>query len=89
MEPNSGHQSGPVTDKCEKAFKKTPPERLRAHEQGIDEVPQSGVTEKASKVGAQAPDFCARGTARFGQDTLKPFISPPAQVIGLTTEDFS
>ena len=35
----------------EKASKKAPPERLRAYEQGIDEVRKSGVTDKALKVG--------------------------------------
>jgi peroxiredoxin len=37
--------------------KKAPPERLRAYEQGIDEVRKSGITAKALKVGDHAPDF--------------------------------
>jgi peroxiredoxin len=41
----------------EKASKKAPPERLRAYEQGIDEVRRSSVTDKALKVGDRAPDF--------------------------------
>jgi peroxiredoxin len=41
----------------EKALKKTPPERLRAYEQGIEAVRKSGVTDKALKVGDHAPDF--------------------------------
>ena len=35
----------------EKVSKQAPPDRLRAYEQGIDEVRKSGVTDKALKVG--------------------------------------
>jgi peroxiredoxin len=41
----------------EKASKSAPPDRLRAYEQGIEEVRKSGVTDKALKVGDRAPDF--------------------------------
>jgi peroxiredoxin len=41
----------------EKVSKKASPDRLRAYEQGIDEVRKSGVTDKALKVGDRAPDF--------------------------------
>jgi peroxiredoxin len=39
------------------ASKKAPPDRLRAYEQGIEEVRKSGVTGKALQVGDRAPDF--------------------------------
>ena len=38
----------------EKVSKKASPDRLRAYEQGIDEVRKSGVTDKALKVGDRA-----------------------------------
>jgi peroxiredoxin len=41
----------------EKASKNSPPDRLQAFEQGISEVRESGVTDKALKVGDRAPDF--------------------------------
>jgi peroxiredoxin len=41
----------------ESASKKSPPDRLRAYEQGIEEVRKSGVTGKALQVGDRAPDF--------------------------------
>jgi peroxiredoxin len=41
----------------EKSSKTAPPDRLRIYEQGIDEVRQSGVVDKALKVGDRAPDF--------------------------------
>ena len=36
---------------------KAPAERLKAYEEGIDQVKKSGVLEKALKVGDKAPDF--------------------------------
>jgi peroxiredoxin len=41
----------------EKSAKSAPPERVRAYEQGIDEVRKSGVIDKALKVGDRAPEF--------------------------------
>ena len=41
----------------ERSSKSAPPERLRAYEQGIEDVRKTGVTEKALKVGDKAPDF--------------------------------
>ncbi len=41
----------------QKASKNSPPDRLRAYEQGISEVRESGVTDKALKVGDRAPEF--------------------------------
>lgn len=41
----------------ESASKKAPPDRLRAYEQGIEEVRKSGVTARALQVGDRAPDF--------------------------------
>jgi peroxiredoxin len=41
----------------EKASKKAPSNRLRAYEQGIEEVRKSGATDSALKVGDRAPDF--------------------------------
>jgi peroxiredoxin len=41
----------------EKVSKQASPDRLRAYEQGIDEVRKSGMIDKALKVGDRAPDF--------------------------------
>lgn len=41
----------------EKSSKSAPPDRIRAYEQGIEEVRRSGVIEKALKVGDRAPEF--------------------------------
>jgi peroxiredoxin len=41
----------------EQISKKAPPERIRAYAQGIEEVRNAGVVEKALKVGDRAPDF--------------------------------
>ena len=41
----------------ERASKNSPPDRLRAFEQGIEEVRKSGLADKAMKVGDRAPDF--------------------------------
>lgn len=41
----------------EKTSRNAPPDRIRAYEEGIDEVRKSGVTDKALKVGDRAPDF--------------------------------
>jgi peroxiredoxin len=41
----------------EKSSKSATPERMRAYEQGIEEVRKSGVAGKALKVGDRAPDF--------------------------------
>jgi peroxiredoxin len=56
-EPDGGPVRKELDEFREKSSKKAPPERLRAYEQGIDEVRKSGVTEKALKVGDRAPDF--------------------------------
>jgi peroxiredoxin len=57
QEPESAPVRKELDEFRENALKKTSPERLRAYEQGIDEVRKSGVTEKALKVGDKAPDF--------------------------------
>src|SRR5262249_12676895 len=41
----------------EKSSTTAPPERIRAYEQGIDEVRASGVIDRALKVGDRAPEF--------------------------------
>ena len=41
----------------ETVAQKAPRERLKAYEQGIEDVKKSGVLEKALKVGDKAPDF--------------------------------
>ncbi|QEH32522.1 Putative peroxiredoxin bcp [Aquisphaera giovannonii] len=41
----------------EKAAKSAPADRLRAYEQGIEDVRKSGVLDRALKVGDRAPDF--------------------------------
>lgn len=41
----------------EKSARSAPPDRIRAYEQGIEEVRKSGVLETALKVGDRAPDF--------------------------------
>ena len=41
----------------EKSSRNAPPDRIRAYEQGIEEVRKSGVIDKALKVGDRAPDF--------------------------------
>jgi peroxiredoxin len=41
----------------EKSSRDAPPDRIRAYEQGIEELRRTGVTEKALKVGDRAPDF--------------------------------
>ena len=41
----------------EKSSRTAPPDRIRAYEQGIEEVRKSGVIDKALKVGDRAPDF--------------------------------
>jgi hypothetical protein len=56
-EPDGGPVRKELDEFREKSSQKAPPERLRAYEQGIEEVRKSGVTEKALKVGDQAPDF--------------------------------
>src|SRR5262245_41115763 len=61
QEPASESGEAPVRkelDEFREKFSKTaPPERIRAYEQGIEDVRKSGVLEKALKVGARAPDF--------------------------------
>jgi peroxiredoxin len=56
-DPNGAPVRKELDEFREKALKKTPPDRLRAYEQGIDDVRKSGVTDKALKVGDRAPDF--------------------------------
>jgi peroxiredoxin len=41
----------------DKSSRNSPADRIRAYEQGIEEVRKSGVTDKALKVGDRAPDF--------------------------------
>jgi peroxiredoxin len=41
----------------EKAAKSAPPDRMRAYEQGIEDVRKSGVLDRALKVGDRAPNF--------------------------------
>jgi peroxiredoxin len=41
----------------EKSSRTAPPDRIRAYEQGIEEVRKSGVLDTALKVGDRAPDF--------------------------------
>ena len=57
QEPDSAPVRKELDEFREKALKKTPPDRLRAYDEGIDAVRKSGVTEKALKVGDRAPDF--------------------------------
>jgi peroxiredoxin len=61
QEPMKDSSDAPVRKELdefrEKSAKKAPPERLRAYEEGIAEVRQSGITDKALKVGDRAPDF--------------------------------
>ena len=51
---------------------KAPAERLKAYEEGIDQVKKSGVLEKALKVGDKAPELRAAG--RLGEERSS---SPP------------
>jgi peroxiredoxin len=60
-EPARGPGEAPVRKELEqfreKSSKDAPPERVRAFEQGIEDVRKSGVLERALKVGDKAPDF--------------------------------
>ena len=56
-EPDGGPVRKELDEFREKVSKQASPDRLRAYEQGIDEVRKSGVTDKALKVGDRAPDF--------------------------------
>ena len=59
--PAADPELGPVGRELdqlrERSSKSAPADRLRAYEQGIEEVRKSGVTERALKVGDRAPDF--------------------------------
>jgi peroxiredoxin len=61
QEASRGSEDAPVRKELEevraKSSRTAPPERLRAYEQGIEDVRRSGVAEKALKVGDRAPDF--------------------------------
>jgi peroxiredoxin len=61
QEPAKDSADAPVRKELdefrEKSAKKAPAERLRAYEEGIAEVRQSGIIDKALKVGDRAPDF--------------------------------
>ena len=61
QEASKGSDAAPVRRELEefrqKFSKGAPPDRLRAYEQGIEDVRKSGVLEKALKVGDRAPDF--------------------------------
>jgi peroxiredoxin len=61
QEPAKGSGDAPVRKELEafreKSSKSAPPERIRAYEQGIEDVRKSGVLDKALKVGDRAPEF--------------------------------
>jgi peroxiredoxin len=61
QDPAKGSSDAPVKKELdelrEKSAKNASPERLKAYEQGIEEVRKSGVVEKALKLGDKAPDF--------------------------------
>jgi peroxiredoxin len=61
QEPARDSDAAPVRKELEefrdKSSRNSPADRIRAYEQGIEEVRKSGVTDKALKVGDRAPDF--------------------------------
>ncbi|WP_165230535.1 peroxiredoxin-like family protein [Aquisphaera insulae] len=61
QEPAKDAGNAPVRKELEafreRMAKTAPPDRLKAYEDGIEEVRRSGVIEKALKVGNRAPDF--------------------------------
>jgi peroxiredoxin len=61
QEPAKESGDAPVRKELEefrqKSSRSAPPERIRAYEQGIEDVRKSGVLDKALKIGGRAPDF--------------------------------
>jgi peroxiredoxin len=61
QEEAKGSDDAPVRRELEQfretSSKDAPPDRVRAYEQGIEELRKSGVTDRALKVGDRAPDF--------------------------------